>query len=111
MYSNNITGRVYCVIGLGGATVFPLLNFSYALNPGEALLWVNSRPDGSMEKSTVHGGCPVADGEKSISVIWIRERHQEFALRCGKNEERFDISSFHRGSVAEIWEIDQEKCF
>lgn len=41
---------------------------------GDALLFYSLQTDGSFDPSSVHGGCPVIEGEKWTAVFWIHEK-------------------------------------
>ena len=58
--------------GQGGETVFPLLNIKIPARKGDALLFYNSDPNGTVDKMTLHGGAPVIAGEKWIATRWLR---------------------------------------
>ncbi|XP_019452042.1 PREDICTED: probable prolyl 4-hydroxylase 7, partial [Lupinus angustifolius] len=77
----------------GGETIFPITNSSlsqtkddswsecakmgYAVKPikGDALLFFNIRPNATADTSSLHGSCPVIDGEKWSATKWIRARN------------------------------------
>ena len=56
----------------GGDTVFPLVNLKLTPTPGRAVLWNNLLPTGRPNPDTLHAGCPVEDGFKSIVTKWFR---------------------------------------
>jgi prolyl 4-hydroxylase len=56
----------------GGATQFPAANLEYRGDVGDAILFKNVRPDGSVDTSSQHAGLPVTSGEKWICTRWIR---------------------------------------
>lgn len=66
----------------GGATVFPRLNTRVPVIKGAAALWYNLRRNGSTDERLLHGGCPVALGDKWVSTKWIREIGQIFRRPC-----------------------------
>ena len=41
---------------------------------GDALLFYSTRPDGSLDASSLHSGCPVVRGEKWSATCWIRQK-------------------------------------
>lgn len=49
---------------------------SLAVRPrkGDALLFWSLKPDGSLDHSSLHGGCPVIKGEKWSATKWMRVR-------------------------------------
>ncbi|WKY04374.1 hypothetical protein Q1695_005405 [Nippostrongylus brasiliensis] len=61
----------------GGGTVFPLLDFTVHPSPGDVLFWTSIDGDGRMTEGTIHGGCPVWEGEKLALVLWIRAKNQD----------------------------------
>lgn len=58
----------------GGETIFPKLGIKVAAVKGTAVLFHNTFPDGSLVTDSLHGGCPVVQGEKWIGTKWMRER-------------------------------------
>jgi prolyl 4-hydroxylase len=59
---------------------------------GRAMLFYSHRPDGSIDRSSTHIGCPVAKGEKWIAQRWLRyEPYNKvnYALGAGWDE-RYD---------------------
>mmetsp|Transcript_4607 Transcript_4607/g.18348 ORF Transcript_4607/g.18348 Transcript_4607/m.18348 type:complete len:292 (+) Transcript_4607:967-1842(+) len=44
-----------------------------ALKPklGEALLFYNQKPDGSRDDSSLHGACPILEGQKWAANLWV----------------------------------------
>ena len=87
------------VPNVGGGTVFPTLDLSVHPNSGDALLWFNMKADESQEYRSLHGGCPVVEGEKTAATFWIRARGQEFRIKCPRNSDTFDTSSFQGGCL------------
>jgi prolyl 4-hydroxylase len=55
----------------GGATVFPDVGLEVAPIKGNAVFFSYDRPDPST--GTLHGGSPVAAGEKWVATKWLRE--------------------------------------
>ncbi|GAB2300418.1 Probable prolyl 4-hydroxylase 3 [Dionaea muscipula] len=74
----------------GGETVFPSANTNFSSVPwwnelsecgkkglsvkpkmGDALLFWSMRPDGSLDPSSLHGGCPVIRGNKWSCTKWL----------------------------------------
>lgn len=56
----------------GGATVFPDIGFEVAPIKGNAVFFSYDRPHPATR--TLHGGAPVAGGEKWVTTKWVRER-------------------------------------
>jgi len=75
----------------GGETVFPSSTTNSSSSPfynelsecakgglsvkpkmGDALLFWSMKPDGSMDSTSLHGGCPVIKGNKWSSTKWMR---------------------------------------
>jgi prolyl 4-hydroxylase len=56
----------------GGATQFPAANLSYRGDVGDAIIFKNIQPNGSVDTRSQHAGLPVMDGEKWICTRWIR---------------------------------------
>lgn len=58
----------------GGETRFPAAQIDYRGELGDAILFRNVEPNGSVDTRSRHAGLPVRDGEKWICTRWIR-RH------------------------------------
>uniref|UniRef100_A0A0E0R0Y2 procollagen-proline 4-dioxygenase n=1 Tax=Oryza rufipogon TaxID=4529 RepID=A0A0E0R0Y2_ORYRU len=79
----------------GGETIFPSSKANSSSSPfynelsecakkglavkpkmGDALLFWSMRPDGSLDATSLHGGCPVIKGNKWSSTKWMRVTHE-----------------------------------
>lgn len=73
----------------GGETMFPFegyqnmdINYDYRkciglkVKPqqGDALLFYSMFPNGTFDKTSLHGSCPVIKGEKWVATKWIRDQ-------------------------------------
>jgi prolyl 4-hydroxylase len=58
----------------GGETAFPRLGLSHRARAGDALFFVNVRPDGVGDTRTLHAGRPPIRGEKWVLSQFIRDR-------------------------------------
>ncbi|HSX13368.1 MAG TPA: 2OG-Fe(II) oxygenase [Chlamydiales bacterium] len=58
----------------GGETIFPKANITIKPQKGDAVLFYNCTPDGTVDPNSFHGGSPVIAGEKWIMTQWIREK-------------------------------------
>lgn len=60
----------------GGSTVFPELHLSVLPTHCAALYFEDTRPDGTVDPRTLHGGSPIlqADAEKWACNVWFREK-------------------------------------
>ncbi|CAJ2635848.1 unnamed protein product [Trifolium pratense] len=75
----------------GGETVFPAAKGNFRFVPwwnelsdcgkkglsikpkmGDALLFWSMKPDGTLDPSSLHGGCPVIKGDKWSCTKWMR---------------------------------------
>lgn len=56
----------------GGATAFDVLAEPLRPMRGDALIFLNTRPDGRPDERSRHAGLPVTRGEKWIATRWIR---------------------------------------
>jgi len=56
----------------GGETDFPRRHLRVPPVPGQALVFRNLRPDGSVDEDSLHAGLPVQRGEKWIATLWVR---------------------------------------
>jgi hypothetical protein len=70
-----------CVVYLndgfeGGSTAFPELGLDFRGAVGEAFIWDNLRPDGTVEPLTLHTGRPPTQGTKYLLSKWMRDRTQ-----------------------------------
>lgn len=55
----------------GGETVFPLLRRAVRPRRGRVLLFPNRLADGRVNLWSLHGGCPVAEGNKWVANVWF----------------------------------------
>ncbi|EFO95197.1 CRE-PHY-3 protein [Caenorhabditis remanei] len=60
----------------GGGTVFPSIGTTIRINPGDAFFWFNTQADESQEMRVNHGGCPIYEGRKVITTLWVRAKNQ-----------------------------------
>lgn len=58
----------------GGATQFPAIDTNFRGEVGDAILFVNTLPDGRVDERSRHAGLPITRGEKWICTRWIRAR-------------------------------------
>jgi prolyl 4-hydroxylase len=58
----------------GGETDFPRTGFRFKGARGDALLFSNVRPDGSLDYDTLHAGLPPTSGMKWVLSQWIRNK-------------------------------------
>ena len=58
----------------GGETAFEAGGIRHRGRKGDALLWANTRPDGSIDPGTRHAGLPPTKGEKWVLSQWLRGR-------------------------------------
>lgn len=56
----------------GGYTDFPKLKIAGKPQRGNALIWNNLNPDGSVNHNTLHHGMPVIKGWKAVITKWFR---------------------------------------
>lgn len=78
----------------GGSTVFAATGISVEPEKGSAIFWVNLKSDGTQDKLTFHGGCPVLYGSKWITNKWINHNEQLHVMPCGlQRNQRHDL--FH----------------
>ncbi|KAK5979010.1 hypothetical protein GCK32_020136 [Trichostrongylus colubriformis] len=61
----------------GGGTTFPLLNITVMPSIGDVVFWTNMNIYQGLNGKSLHGGCPVWEGEKVIATLWIRSYDQE----------------------------------
>ncbi|CAD6186622.1 unnamed protein product [Caenorhabditis auriculariae] len=66
----------------GGGTVFPHTNTTVRPNKGDAFFWLNMNEFQGMKDRSLHGGCPIYEGQKLILTMWIRIRDQPLLLQC-----------------------------
>ncbi len=57
----------------GGSTVFPEIGLDVLPQRGNALFFAYADPEGRLDARTLHGGSPVAAGEKWIATKWLRQ--------------------------------------
>ncbi|KAH8312830.1 hypothetical protein KR044_013144 [Drosophila immigrans] len=70
----------------GGYTVFPKLNVFLKPVKGSMVMWHNQLRSLEPDQRTLHAGCPVIEGFKRISNIWIHSTNQEFRRPCTLNK-------------------------
>ena len=58
----------------GGETAFEAGDLRHRGRKGDALLWANTLPDGSIDRRTRHAGLPPTKGEKWVLSQWLRGR-------------------------------------
>jgi prolyl 4-hydroxylase len=58
----------------GGSTVFPEVGLDVLPRKGNAVYFAYCTEDGRLDRRTLHGGSPVATGEKWIATKWLRQR-------------------------------------
>ena len=56
----------------GGSTVFPEIGLDVLPRKGNAIFFSYANPAGDLDKLSLHGGSPVAAGEKWIATKWLR---------------------------------------
>lgn len=56
----------------GGSTVFPEVGLDILPRKGHAVFFAYSSERGELDSRTLHGGSPVAEGEKWIATKWLR---------------------------------------
>jgi prolyl 4-hydroxylase len=67
------TCMIYLNEGMkGGATRFFAIDKTFEPKKGQAVIWNNLRPDGSVNPDTLHSGMPVTEGHKIIITMWFR---------------------------------------
>eukprot|EP00595_Chromulina_sp_UTEXLB2642_P002962 CAMPEP_0196768140 /NCGR_PEP_ID=MMETSP1095-20130614/42388_1 /TAXON_ID=96789 ORGANISM="Chromulina nebulosa, Strain UTEXLB2642" /NCGR_SAMPLE_ID=MMETSP1095 /ASSEMBLY_ACC=CAM_ASM_000446 /LENGTH=108 /DNA_ID=CAMNT_0042137297 /DNA_START=841 /DNA_END=1163 /DNA_ORIENTATION=- len=69
------TAVMYCKVPeRGGATTFTKSDLYIKPKAGMATFFSYKGPDGRMDEGyTEHSGCPVIEGEKWITTLWMRE--------------------------------------
>jgi len=58
----------------GGETAFEAGGLRHRGRKGDALLWANTLPDGTIDRRTRHAGLPPSAGEKWVLSQWLRGR-------------------------------------
>jgi prolyl 4-hydroxylase len=66
MYLNDVQG--------GGSTVFPDIGLDVLPRRGNAVFFAYADDEGRLDARTLHGGSPVAEGEKWIATKWLRQQ-------------------------------------
>ncbi|WKY11683.1 hypothetical protein Q1695_003337 [Nippostrongylus brasiliensis] len=73
-----------------GGTVFPTLKQTVVAAPGDAVFWTNMDYSGAKDEDSIHGACPVYDGVKVATVLWIHTKEQAIFLSSVENK-LFDL--------------------
>lgn len=75
---------------------------SFKVKPrkGDAVLFYNLYPDGTLDQQAMHGGCPVISGEKWAMTKWIRDK--PFSVRIVPKDDAVPDGQIgvHGGTVA-----------
>ncbi|WKY11682.1 hypothetical protein Q1695_003337 [Nippostrongylus brasiliensis] len=58
--------------------------------PGDAVFWTNMDYSGAKDEDSIHGACPVYDGVKVATVLWIHTKEQAIFLSSVENK-LFDL--------------------
>lgn len=58
----------------GGETAFEAGGLRHRGRKGDAVMWANTLPDGSVDRRTRHAGLPPTTGEKWVLSQWLRGR-------------------------------------
>ncbi|VDO39399.1 unnamed protein product [Haemonchus placei] len=69
----------------GGGTVFPLIHTTVMPSAGDAIFWTNTNVYEEQDPRSLHGACPVWEGEKVAAVLWVRGRDQKLLQMTSKN--------------------------
>ncbi|KAJ8774914.1 hypothetical protein K2173_019918 [Erythroxylum novogranatense] len=92
-YSNSCGNRLATVlmylsnISKGGETVFPM---------GDALLFFSLHPNATIDPMSLHGSCPVIEGEKWSATKWIHVRSLHMFERPLSKEDCVDENDMCR---------------
>jgi hypothetical protein len=65
----------------GGYTSFPKLDLQIIPRAGDAIVWSNVHPDGSVDPDMVHAGEPPLKGKKVAMNVWVGEQSVEQRLK------------------------------
>lgn len=57
----------------GGETIFPAVDLKVGPKKGDAILFWNLHPNGTVDEQSLHGGLPVTKGTKWCLTKWIRQ--------------------------------------
>ncbi|KHJ75461.1 hypothetical protein OESDEN_24923 [Oesophagostomum dentatum] len=82
----------------GGETVFPYLQRTITQEVGDVLLWINLDRTGKGNTNSLHGACPILEGEKIAATLWLRERGQPM-MHNPDGMELFDVEALARPDV------------
>jgi prolyl 4-hydroxylase len=61
-------------VAQGGETIFPEINLKITPIQGNALYFAYTNSKNQVDPLTLHGGCPVLEGEKFIATKWMRQK-------------------------------------
>ena len=65
----------------GGYTSFPKLGLQVVPRAGDAIVWSNVNPDGTVDPDMVHAGEPPLKGTKMAMNVWVGEQSVEQRLK------------------------------
>ena len=88
---------------------------SLAVRPekGAALLFYSLTPDGATDEYSLHGGCPVLEGEKMAANVWVWNKNSGFIdQECADDEKaHFEIvNKLRSGDLLYIFSYTNTSC-
>uniref|UniRef100_A0A915EW35 Fe2OG dioxygenase domain-containing protein n=1 Tax=Ditylenchus dipsaci TaxID=166011 RepID=A0A915EW35_9BILA len=90
----------------GGGTIFPNVGVNFKPRAGDAIIWLNSKPNYEVAQDSFHGACPVLSGVKVGVTIWIRSVGQELRLPCPLEENKpfdYNLLTHPKWSQRQFW--------
>ena len=79
----------------GGNTIFPQAGISVKPEIGSALYWFNAGAQNNYDSRILHGGCPVAYGNKWIANKWIKWLSNYRDFPCLINHKHYSVYRHH----------------
>ncbi|PIO75274.1 oxidoreductase, 2OG-Fe(II) oxygenase family protein [Teladorsagia circumcincta] len=74
----------------GGGTAFPEIHSTVMPSAGDAIFWTNVNVYEEQDPNSLHAACPVWEGEKVATTLWVHAADQEL-LRKSSPKGGFDI--------------------
>eukprot|EP00940_MAST-03C_sp_MAST-3C-sp2_P001804 g1804.t1 len=68
--------------------------FSTEARKGDAVLFYSQHPNGTLDRQSLHGGCPVLEGQKWAANVWVWNGCRSGIFGFGRGDGSVDVSVF-----------------